>query len=129
MSPAGLPRTFASQNGRVKSLARQCCPVEGNILIKIVEIGTTGIALEGLRWSPIGEYDTVVFELDMQVFKDICLHRAQPGDAAAVDQITRRYQKTIYEKAVPTGHVKIAVRQIAVERAARDSDRSDFIVP
>jgi hypothetical protein len=71
----------------------------------------------------------MALKLDVQIFKNIRIHRAQPGDAASVDQIKRRYQETVYENAMLAGHVEIAVGQIAIERAARNFDRSDFIIP
>src|SRR5262249_22043399 len=124
-----FPATVASRNWRVERLTRQCCAVEGNVIIDIVEVSPIDVAIEALGGSAIRENDVGVFELDMQIFKDICLHRAQLGDAASVDQITRRYQKSVYEKAVMARHVEIAVGQIAIERAARDFDRSDVIIP
>src|SRR5262245_8141907 len=129
MRPQRLQPTTASRDGRAECLARHRCTVQGDILIKIVEVGPIGIATERLRWSAIRENDVVAFKFDMKIFKSIRLHRAQPGDAASVDQIDCWYQKTIYKDAVLTGYVEIAVGQMAIERTTRDFDRSDFIIP
>ena len=125
----GLPATIASRDRRVERLVRQCRPVEGDVLIKIVEVGPVGIALKGFGWSAVRKNDIAAFRLDMQIFKNIRLDRAQPGDAASIDQIMRWYQEAVYENAVTARHEEIAVGQIAIESAARDFDRGDFIIP
>jgi len=59
----GLPAAIASLDGRVERLVRQRCPIEGDILIKIVEIGPIGVAIERPGWSAICENDVVTCRL------------------------------------------------------------------
>jgi hypothetical protein len=123
-----LPAPIASRNGRAECLARQCCSVEGDVLIDIVEVARSTFP-QGLRGSVMRKNDVVAFQFNMQIFEDFRPRRPQLRDATSVDEITRWYQKTAQEEAMRARHVEIAMGQFAVERAARNFDRGDVIIP
>ena len=129
MRPQGLPTTIASHDGRAWSLVRQCCTIEGYIFFEVVEIGTRGIALEGLSRSAVRKYDIMAFQLDVQVFDNSPARWLPSGNAAPVDEITYGNQKTIYKEAMSLGHVKVAVRHVTTERTACDLDWKNRLVP
>src|SRR5262249_45768340 len=101
---------------RTGSLDCERFPIERDIFVKIVEVFSIGIALERLSRGAVRKNDVMAFKLDMEILKAIRVCRFRSGDtASSFDQITRRNQQNVNEKAVPIGHVKVAVRQHAIK--------------